>query len=73
MPAVVGIVQVNSIGSSGVLHIGDAFRISPQSLSKTFSGAGSFNSGEKLYVYNYYSQTNTNDQDVSDQTMAFNA
>jgi spore germination protein PA len=73
MPAIVGIVQVNNVGSSGVVHIGDVYRIAPRASTKTFSGAGSFNTGEKLYIYNHRSQTNTNDPDVSDQGMAFNA
>lgn len=67
MPAIVGMVQVNSIGSSGVFHIGDVFRISPHSTVKTFSGAGSFNTAERLYVYNENSNTNTYDKDFKDQ------
>lgn len=45
MPAFVGVVKLNSISSSGVFHIGDVFAISPQSVAKTFAGAGSFNTG----------------------------
>ena len=67
MPAIVGVVAVNSIASSGVFHIGDVYRISPFSSTKTFSGAGSFNTGEKLYVYNHQSKTNTYDKDIVDQ------
>ena len=67
MPAIVGVVQVISIGSSGVLHIGDVYKIMPVSNAKTFSGAGSFNTGEGLYVTNHQSSTNTFDQDMLDQ------
>ncbi|WAA13040.1 spore germination protein [Fervidibacillus halotolerans] len=72
MPAIVGIVQVNSIGSSGVFHIGDVYQIAPTSTAKTYSGAGSFNTGERLYVYNNRSKTNTYDKDVKDQGNVLN-
>ncbi|MBY6273433.1 MAG: spore gernimation protein GerPA [Bacillaceae bacterium] len=73
MPAIVGIVQVNSIGSSGIFHIGDVYRVSPLSNVKTFSGAGSFNTGERILVYNHLSRTNTFDRDFKDQTNLLNA
>ncbi|CAM3959080.1 spore germination protein [Geobacillus sp. FSL K6-0789] len=72
MPAFVGIVKLNSIGSSSVFHIGDVFAISPQSVTKTFAGAGSFNTGDGLHIYNYYSNTNTNDADVADENVIGN-
>ncbi|HZG70062.1 MAG TPA: spore germination protein [Chondromyces sp.] len=67
MPAIVGAVQVISIGSSGVFNVGDVYQIQPISNSKTFSGAGSFNTGNGLTVYNGPSNTNTFDQDLVDQ------
>lgn len=73
MPAFVGVIKLNSIGSSGVFHIGDVFAISPQSVSKTFAGAGSFNIGDGLRVYNYYSNTNINDADIADENVVANA
>ena len=39
MPAIVGVVQVISIGSSGILNIGDVYKLMPISNAKTFSGA----------------------------------
>ncbi|MDQ0217569.1 spore germination protein [Peribacillus cavernae] len=72
MPAIVGAVQVMSIGSSGVFNIGDVFKISPASTSKTFAGAGSFNTGEQISLYNNQSSTNTFDSDVSDQPTLLN-
>ncbi|WP_110114335.1 spore germination protein [Bacillus sp. CGMCC 1.16541] len=72
MPAIVGVVNVNSVGSASVLHIGDVFTISPVSSAKTFAGAGSFNTGDRLSVINQQSATNTNDQDVNDQNIAGN-
>ena len=36
-------------------------------IAKTFAGAGSFNTGESISLYNAYSQTNTNDADGIDQ------
>lgn len=73
MPAIVGVAQVVSIGSSGVFHIGDVYKIMPVSTAKTFSGAGSFNTGDGLSVYNQLSSTNTFDPDVIDQGNILNA
>lgn len=67
MPAIVGVVQVINVSSSGVVHIGDVFKISPYATARTFAGAGSFNTGESLSLYNAYSSTNTNDTDGIDQ------
>lgn len=73
MPAIVGAVQVISIGSSGVFNIGDVYKLKPTSYAKTFSGAGSFNTGENITLYNNQSSTNTYDQDGVDQGNYFNA
>ena len=67
MPAIVGFVQVINVGTNGIFHIGDVFKISPYANTKTFAGAGSFNTGESLSLYNAYSTTNTNDTDGIDQ------
>ncbi len=72
MPAVVGIINVNSISSGGVFNTGDVYRISPVTTNKTFSGAGSFNTAENLTVYNHKSNTNTFDRDTVDQPLGFN-
>ena len=50
MPAIVGVVQVISIGSGAVFHIGDVYKISTLSNAKTFAGAGSFNTGDEIRV-----------------------
>lgn len=73
MPAIVGAVKVNSIGSSSILHIGDVFAISPISEAKTFAGAGSFNTGDGISILNNQSVTNTYDTDAIDQPIAQNA
>jgi spore germination protein PA len=72
MPAIVGAVNVNSIGNAGIFHIGDVFQMSPYSAAKTFAGSGSFNTGDRVTVSNTNSQTNTYDQDVNDQPIALN-
>ncbi|KOO50257.1 spore germination protein [Priestia koreensis] len=72
MPAIVGVINMNSVGSGSVFHIGDVYSISPVSSAKTFAGAGSFNTGDGLRVWNQQSSTNTNDQDVNDQTITGN-
>ncbi|WP_070119858.1 spore germination protein [Bacillus marinisedimentorum] len=73
MPSIVGAVNVQTVSSSAVFNIGDVFSISPRSSSKTFSGAGSFNTGEVVRNYNEYSQTNTLDRDLVDQPQVANA
>ncbi|WP_026566097.1 spore germination protein [Bacillus sp. UNC41MFS5] len=73
MPAIVGVAQVITLGSSSVFHIGDVYKIMPFSTAKTFSGAGSFNTGESLQLQNNVSSTNTTDSDVYDQGIALNA
>jgi spore germination protein PA len=73
MPAIVGVAQVITLGSSSVFHIGDVYKIMPFSSVKTFSGAGSFNTGESLKVRNNVSSTNTNDPDVIDSGNFLNA
>ncbi|MGE7764071.1 spore germination protein [Peribacillus sp. NPDC096540] len=72
MPAIVGFVQAINVGSSGVVHIGDVFKISPYSTSKTFAGAGSFNTGDSISLYNAHSNTNTYDSDAVDQPLVLN-
>lgn len=67
MPAIVGVAQVISLGNSSVFHIGDVYKIMPFSTAKTFSGAGSFNTGESVNIQNKVSSTNTSDPDVLDQ------
>jgi spore germination protein PA len=73
MPAIVGVAQVITLGSSSVFHIGDVYKIMPLSNAKTFSGAGSFNTGEELRISNQVSSTNTQDPDVIDQGIILNA
>ncbi|WP_141433161.1 spore germination protein [Bacillus sp. 03113] len=72
MPAIVGVAQVISIGSSAVFNIGDVYKIAPISSAKTFSGGGSFNTGDGLNVTSYKSTTNTDDRDNFDQGILFN-
>jgi len=70
MPAVVGAIKVNSISTSGIFHVGDAFVLNPRSTTKTFAGAGSFNTGDGLTVRSDYSVTTTKDSDLLDQNIA---
>ncbi|MFJ7728072.1 spore germination protein [Neobacillus sp. NPDC097160] len=72
MPAIVGVAQVITLGSSSVFHIGDVYKIMPFSTAKTFSGAGSFNTGDQVDVQNQLSSTNTSDPDVIDQNNFLN-
>ncbi|WP_153124840.1 spore germination protein [Peribacillus tepidiphilus] len=72
MPGIVGFVQVINVSSSGVFHIGDVYSIAPISEAKTFSGAGSFNTGQNLSIYNQLSSTITYDNDQADQPILLN-
>jgi spore germination protein PA len=72
MPAIVGVAQVITLGNSSVFHIGDVYKIMPFAAAKTFSGAGSFNTGERLEVRNKLSSTNTTDPDTIDQSNFLN-
>ncbi|MFA2576893.1 spore germination protein GerPA [Bacillus mobilis] len=69
MPTMVGHIRIVNIGSSGIFHIGDVFAIRPISYSRAFAGAGSFNVGDNVSVYNYQSATTVNDSDVIDQAI----
>jgi spore germination protein PA len=64
MPAIVGQVKILSVGPSSIVHFGDSLILSPSSSSKTFAGAGSFNTGDFPNVLNAVSSTITNDSDV---------
>lgn len=68
MPAIVGNIKILSVGSSGIVNIGDAFNMAPKSTTKTFAGAGSFNTGDLPHNYNAVSNTNTFDPDVKDSS-----
>lgn len=72
MPAIVGTVQIISISTSSVFNIGDVYKIMPIATVKTFAGGGSFNTGDKLVVNTWYSNTNTYDPDVNDQNVLLN-
>lgn len=55
MPAIVENVNVNNL--SGILNVGDVYKMGPSSFVTTFAGSGSFNSGKNLYVNNGESTT----------------
>lgn len=67
MPAIVGAVNIISIGTSSIFHIGDVQYITPQSNVKTYAGGGSFNTGEGIQIHLGNSNTVINDSDKVDQ------
>ncbi|EXX85778.1 spore gernimation protein GerPF [Paenibacillus darwinianus] len=69
MPAIVGNIKILSVASSSIVQLGDAIVLSPRSTSKTFAGAGSFNTGDLPMTNNGVSLTNTMDNDVIDDTV----
>ncbi|SEU03797.1 spore germination protein PA [Salinibacillus kushneri] len=73
MPAFVGAVKVNSIGTSSIFHIGDVYAMSPVSSAKTFAGGGSFNTGDGLNISLDQSYTYVTDSDMLDQNIIGNA
>jgi spore germination protein PA len=74
MPAVVGKMNVLSIGSSTIMQVGDIFWAAPVSDGIIFSGPGSFNSGEFARTFSEQNVTLIpNDADVIDSSNAKNA
>lgn len=72
MPAFVGPIKLNRIGSSAVFKVGDTFSLSPKSHDKSTVGAGALNTGDFIEVANLFNITNFQDHDVMDQTNIFN-
>ncbi|WP_018756518.1 spore germination protein [Paenibacillus terrigena] len=70
MPSIVGNIKIISVGSSGIVHIGDAIQLSPESTSKSYAGSGSFNTGDFMTNNNAVSATNTWDSDVNDSNQS---
>jgi len=68
MPGIVGVLKVNTVSSSAVLHVGDVFNIAPNSQIKTYAGAGSFNTGDFMDVNNSRNTTRVNDPDLIDNS-----
>ncbi|WP_075039251.1 spore germination protein [Anoxybacillus sp.] len=73
MPALVGPIKINLVASGAVMQVGDTLYVSPKISSKTFAGAGAFNTGNFIIANNGISLTNTLDSDVLDQNVAGNA
>ncbi|CUA79289.1 MULTISPECIES: spore germination protein [Anoxybacillus] len=73
MPALVGPIKINLVASGAVMQVGDTLYVSPKISSKTFAGAGAFNTGNFIIANNGISLTNTLDSDVFDQNVAGNA
>ncbi len=72
MPSIVGSFKVVSVSSGSVVLIGDTLQVAPASTSKTFAGAGSFNTGDLAHTNNAISATNTSDNDIQDSTQTSN-
>ncbi len=70
MPSIVGNIKINSVGSSGIVNIGDSFYVSPKSTSKTFAGSGSFNTGDFLNTNSAVNNTNTADTSLAESNIA---
>ncbi|RXZ00450.1 spore germination protein [Fictibacillus sp. S7] len=68
MPGIVGSINIASVSSSSIVHIGDVQAIQPISNAKTFAGAGSFNTGDNIRTNTGYNLTNTYDMDQVDNT-----
>ncbi|MGE6260240.1 spore germination protein [Heyndrickxia sporothermodurans] len=67
MPAIVGPLQIVSIGTNGVTHFGDTAVISPKGSFKYFTGSGTINTGALFMVNNAFSITATFDANLIDQ------
>ncbi|WCF11201.1 spore germination protein [Paenibacillus thiaminolyticus] len=69
MPSIVGNIKVVSVTSGGIVHIGDAIQVSPESTAKSYGGSGSFNTGDFMNANSAASATNTIDPDVADSNI----
>ncbi|WP_274363485.1 spore germination protein [Paenibacillus thermotolerans] len=69
MPAIVGNIKILSVGSSGIVQFGDALFLVPRSTSKTFSGSGSFNTGDFPVTNSGVNMTQTWDPDLIDSSV----
>ncbi|WP_085523592.1 spore germination protein [Tuberibacillus sp. Marseille-P3662] len=69
MPGFVGAVKINTLSGGSVFNIGDTYRVAPSSASKSFAGAGSFNTGDHIHTETNQNQTQTYDSDVFDQNI----
>ncbi|MFS0824242.1 MULTISPECIES: spore germination protein [Bacillus] len=72
MPSIVGPIKIVNVGG-GVVNFGDSFYVSPKDTAKTYSGSGSFNTGDFICTNNGLNSTNTNDEDFADQLLKNNA
>ncbi|MFC4100940.1 MULTISPECIES: spore germination protein [Paenibacillus] len=68
MPAVVGFVNIVSLGGSSIVQFGDSVQMSPSSNSKTYAGSGSFLTGSLSNSNNAVSATSTLDPDLIDNS-----
>lgn len=66
MPSIVGAVKILNVATGAIVQFGDALQIRPASTSKTYSGAGSFLTGDLSRTNTAVSSTNTVDPDVQD-------
>ncbi len=72
MPAFVGPIELNRIGSSAVFKVGDSFSLSPKATNKNSFGSGSSNTGDFIDTQNVFNITNFQDSDAIDQNNIFN-
>lgn len=70
MPSIIGNIKIDSIGSAGVVNLGDTLYISPKSTSKTYAGAGSFRTGDFQISKQGLNCQTISDPDVVDTSSA---
>lgn len=63
MPAIIGGVKVNDVGSGSIVQFGDTLKISPKSNSKTYVGSGTNNTGDNPRTNNLIDLSLTIDSD----------
>ncbi|WP_273130386.1 spore germination protein [Metabacillus sp. HB246100] len=72
MPAFVGPIKLNNMGSSAIFKVGDSFSLSPKAKSKASIGSGGANTGDFIETQNLFNITNFEDIDMIDQQENFN-
>jgi hypothetical protein len=68
MPSIIGAFKV--VSNAGTLNNGDSLIIAPTLSTKTYSGSGSFLTGDFSFSLSIASATITNDPDVVDDSVS---
>lgn len=72
MPGIVGCMDISIVQNSGNVGAGDTLDISPKNTGESFSGQGSFSTGDNHKIRNKVNKTFTQDNDAIDTSIIGN-